>query len=235
MIIKVCIHLERYSKNIGTVSLEQFNKLKDGKVCVVGCGGLGGHIIQMLGRFGVLNITAVDGDVFDVSNLNRQVFSDEQVIGERKATVVQAKMKAINSEVVINPICEALTEKNAKQIVEGHNVVVDALDNVKTRKLLANVCKQLNVPFVYGAISGWLGQACTIMPEDYPVLDIIYPNENIKGIGGNPSFSPALVASIQVSEVIKILSGSGIPLRNCLLTIDLLNNKYDIIKFERKK
>lgn len=88
--------LARYSRNIATLSIEENESLSKRKVCVIGCGGLGGYIIEMLGRLGVGHITAVDGDVFEESNLNRQILSDVEVLGVKKALIAQKRNMAIH-------------------------------------------------------------------------------------------------------------------------------------------
>lgn len=224
----------RYSRNKATISAEENEILKASKVCVVGCGGLGGYVIEMLGRIGVGTITAIDGDVFDVTNLNRQILSDMQTIGLSKAVTAQARMALVNPEITIIPMHIFLNEQNAESLLKGHDVIVDALDQIPTRFLVQEVAERLNIPFVHGAIAGWYGQVSTIFPGER-TLGKIYKNNSPKGKEtklGNPSFTPALASSIQVSEVIKILLQRGDLLRNKLLFMNLLDQEYEIINLE---
>lgn len=226
--------MERYEKNMSMLTMEENSKLKDFKVCVVGCGGLGGYIVEMLSRLGIGTITIVDGDVFNTSNLNRQLYSDENSLGKNKAMIAKERIKIVNSLVRINIFTEYLREDNGEQILKDQDVIVDALDNMSTRKLLQDLSEKLKIPFVHGAIAGWYGQVSTILPGD-KTLDVIYPNKEEKGLEnklGNPSFTPALVASIQVSEVLKILIGRGELLQNKILYINLLNQDYSIISLK---
>ncbi|NLX61777.1 MAG: HesA/MoeB/ThiF family protein [Tissierellia bacterium] len=228
--------MKRYAKNMKALSEEDMKTLFNSKVCVVGCGGLGGYIIEMLGRIGVKYITVIDGDVFDETNLNRQLISHAGNIGKSKAEEAKKRMKLVNPDVTVNHINEMLDENNAMDLLEGHDVIVDALDNIKTRKILNAFSKKLNIPMVHGAIAGFYGQVSTIYPEDN-TFNYIYPdNEDLnKGIEtelGNPSFIPALIAAIEVSEVIKILTNKGKLLRNKILLADLLNNNFDIVEFK---
>ena len=202
---------ERYKKNMNMLSLEENQSLKCFKVCVVGCGGLGGFIIELLGRLGIGSITAVDGDVFDMTNLNRQLLCTEGLVGKSKAMAARDRMEEVNSQVKLIPIQSFVTEENCDEIIAGHHVVVDALDNMNTRRLLEKRCEKANIPMVHGAISGWYGQVSTIMPGDRTLEKIYHQDEN-SGLEvelGNPSFTPALVASIEVSEVIKLLLKKG--------------------------
>lgn len=224
---------ERYERNIGTISEEENERLKSCKICVVGCGGLGGHIIEGLARLGIGSITAIDGDVFQPSNLNRQLLSTEPAIGKYKAQEAQERIKKVNSEVDLQPLCCFITEENVWDVITAeYDAVVDALDNITGRLLLERVCRERNVPLIHGAIAGWHGQAAVIMPGD-DLLSQIYPEDANKGVEletGNPSFTPALIAAVQVAETLKVILGRPHVLRNKLLTIDLLAQEYDIIE-----
>jgi len=216
-----------------TLSKEENDRLKEFKVCVVGCGGLGGYVIEMLGRIGVGSITAVDGDVFVESNLNRQILSSTETLGLGKALMAKLRMEKVNPLIEVEIVPEMLTGENSLDILKDHHVVVDALDSIPARLVLQDSCKKLNIPMVHGAIAGWYGQVTTILPGD-DTLDKIYnkDREDSKGIEkemGNPSFTPALTASIEVSEVIKLLIGRGELLRKKVLFIDILSNEYDIV------
>ena len=221
---------DRYNRNMNTLSVEENERLRSFKACVVGCGGLGGYVIELLGRLGVGSITAVDGDVFEVTNLNRQLLSSEELLGKSKAFEAQERMRKVNSDVTVHPIRDFVTEGNCDEIIKGHDIVVDALDNMTTRRLLERHCETQNIPLIHGAIAGWYGQVSAIMPGDR-TLQKIYPSDESKGAEtelGNPSFSPAMIASIEVAEAVKVLLGRGELLRNKLLTVDLLNQEYEI-------
>lgn len=224
--------MDRYSRNLGSISHDENLVLQSSKVCVIGCGGLGGHIIEMLGRLGIGHITAVDSDVFEVSNLNRQLFSDEMSIGKSKALMAVERMKVVNSNIEVIPVTQYIDKTNAKEILGGHELVIDALDNIESRLVLEKACKDLNIPLIHGAIAGWYGQVCTIFPGEN-TLSKIYSSGISKGMEkrlGNPSFTPALVASMEVSEAVKILLGKGELLRNKLLFLDLLSNEFVTIE-----
>lgn len=229
--------MNRYAKNHNMLSIEEQDVLKNSSVCVVGCGGLGGYIIEMLARLGVGNITVIDGDRFDETNLNRQLNANEETIGISKALEAQKRVNLINSDVNVKARAGFLTQNNAINLLEYHDVVVDALDSIEMRFILQNTCASLNIPLVYGAIAGWYGQVATIMPGDH-LLEKIYQGhreEQKKGLEvqlGNPSFTPALIASIQVSEVLKLLIHRGVLLRNKLLIIDLFSQEIEYLDFQ---
>ena len=222
----------RYSRNKNLMSDDEIILLSQKKVCVLGLGGLGGYIVEMLSRIGVGSLTLVDGDVFDETNLNRQLFSSMNNLGSSKALEAEKRVKGINPLTKVIPVYEFVDSSNAMKIISNHDVIVDALDSIDLRKYIAKVCTELNLPLVHGAIAGWYGQVATIYPND-TTLDILYPKDIKRGIEkelGNPSFTPALVASIQVSEVIKLLLNRGDLLRNSFMMIDLYTNDIEVIK-----
>lgn len=229
----VLLHPARYDRNVGTVSRQEQELLRKKSVCVVGCGGLGGGVIEGLTRLGVGRLTIVDGDVFDDSNLNRQVLSNEENIGKEKAVEGARQMKQINSEVQIRPLHMMLDAQNSRDIIRGHDVVVDALDNVPSRLILEDACEKEGIPLVHGAIAGWNGQVAVVRPKDR-LLHAIYQGGQDKGVEvemGNPSFTPAVVSAMQIAETLKLLLGRDEVLKNKLLLIDLLHHEYEMIEF----
>lgn len=224
---------KRYERNIGTLTKSENDKLKDFKVCIVGCGGLGGYVIEMLSRIGIGYLKLVDEDIFDVSNLNRQILCNENNIGQNKVIEAKERIKLINNNVNIDIVSEHLDSNNCERIINNYHVVIDALDNIKTRFVLQKYCETLNIPLIHGAISGWYGQVSTIYPGDNNLEYIYKYKKEIDNKLGNPSFTPGLVASIQVSETIKVLLNKGEILRNKVLFIDLLYGEYNIIEIDK--
>lgn len=226
--------MDRYQRNMNALSPVENQRLKDFHVVVVGCGGLGGYIIEMLARLGVGTLTVVDGDVFDETNLNRQLLSAEANIGTPKVQAAKERIALVNSQVKVHPIHGLLTAENGLEMISGTDLVFDALDNVSSRLILENLCETAGIPLVHGAIAGWFGQVSVILPGDR-TLHSILPEGVDKGIEtelGNPAFTPALVASIEVAEGIKLLLGREGILRHKLLTIDLLNQDYEVLSLK---
>lgn len=225
---------ERYSRNIGTITIEEQQTLSQKSVCIIGCGGLGGGVIENLTRLGVGKLTVVDSDVFDVTNLNRQVLSNEDNIGRSKALEAAEQMKLINPEVYITPIQTEITKENCRQIIAGHNLVIDAVDNIKTRFVLEEACEKENITLVHGAIGGWSGQVAAIRPG-HKLFQKIYPadegDDSVDTSSGNPSFTAAVVSAMQTAEAIKVLLDKEDALYNKLLIIDLLDHSYEVIGF----
>lgn len=222
----------RYSKNEAMLTPEENASLSTFKVCVIGCGGLGGYVIEMLARLGIGHLTVVDGDVFNVSNLNRQLLSEEANMGMAKALVAVERIGRVNSEIKVVPVTEFIDVSNADRILAGHDVIVDALDAIKPRFIVQASASNLGIPMVHGAIAGWHGQVTTIYPGD-DTLNEIYPRnlEVLENPMGNPSFTPALVASIECAEVLKVLLKKEGCLRKKLLQIDLLHHTQEVIRF----
>lgn len=218
----------RYLRNIGAITNEEQARLTVKKALVVGLGGLGGYAVMFLARLGVGELRICDYDVFDESNLNRQLFSSESHLGINKAEVLVSQMQYINSSIkVVSYPCK-FSEVTAGEMISGCDVVIDALDNVESRLILEDACSKYRVPLVFGAVSGWEGQVATIMPGR-PKLNHLY-----KGVTENkPSvlpFSAACVSCYQTAEALKILLGKG-DLADKLLLIDLKNNETKILPF----
>jgi len=213
---------ERYLRNIGTLGIEGQIKLLESQVTVVGAGGLGGAIIEMLARLGVGRLVCVDGDTFAEHNLNRQFFSQESNLGESKVEAARKRVQLINRAVEFSGYQMMFTEDNGEIFLKDSQIAVDALDSLPDRFLLERKARKVGIPLVHGAIAGFTGQVTTIFPEDAG-LKLIYKKEGKKGIEeelGNPAATPVSTAAWQVQEVVKILTGKGNLLRNKLLYFD---------------
>jgi molybdopterin/thiamine biosynthesis adenylyltransferase len=227
------MEIPRYIRNHKAISEEQQELLKNKRVLVVGCGGLGGYVIECLGRLGVGHLVVVDGDVFDETNLNRQLLSSIMHLGKPKVLAAQQRMQAINPLVKVDAHQVRITDVNAPGLMQGCDLVIDALDNIPSRMVLIKAARDADIPLVHGAIAGWFGQVYIVKPGDKE-LEILYessPSE--KGVEielGNLAFTAAMVASIQAAEAVKLLLGLGESIRG-LLQIDLLHNIVDDILF----
>lgn len=215
----------RYQRNRQTISIAGQQELLRSRVAVIGCGGLGGYVIEELARLGVGTIVAIDPDTFEEHNLNRQLLSSPWSLGEAKVAAAARRVGDINPAVQLVPIGKAFSSTNGWELLRDARVVVDALDNIAVRLELADICTVMKIPLVHGAIGGWYGHVATQLPGDRTLRKIYRSWSAGKGIEqqyGNPSFTPAVVASLQVAEVCKLLLGQGELLRNRQMTIDLL-------------
>ena len=217
----------RYERNIPALTEAECALLRQKRVLVVGCGGLGGHILDQLSRIGIGSLRVVDGDVFDPSNLNRQLLSQVDLLGVSKAKAAADHIAGVNPDVSVESVECFLTEDNAAQLLAGCDIVLDALDNIPSRRILAAACEKANIPYVYGAISGWVAQAAVSMPGDR-LIDRLYPEEIEIRDKSVLSFTPALCASMQTALCVKLLTGRAVETGK-IYYFDLLNQEFETI------
>lgn len=225
----------RYQRNRRIISVEGQLALFRSTVAVIGCGGLGGYVIEELARLGVGRIVAIDPDVFEEHNLNRQILSRPGSLGTPKVGAARLRVNEINPAVTLVPIQEAIGGANGRELLRDARIVVDALDSIPVRLEVAEVCEALGIPLVHGAIAGWYGHVATQFPGDR-TIQAIYRNwvegKGIESTLGNPSFTPAIVASLETAEVCKIILGEGKPLRGRKLSLDLLDMEFHEITLQ---
>lgn len=232
--------IQRYSRQImleeiGFVGME---KLRRAKICVVGVGGIGNPIVTQLAAMGVGKLKIVDRDVVEISNLHRQHLYNEADIGKVKVEVAAERLNKINHHVQIEAIPLSITRFTAESIVKGMDIIIDALDTVDARYALNDACIKYNIPFIYAGALGMLGSVCTILPNKSACLRCMFPalaEEDMPTCsteGVHPSIL-YLVAGIQVSEAVKIVTGQQPTLVNKLLYIDLNELSFDKIQMFR--
>jgi len=225
---------ERYHRNFGVISPSEQVKLLQSKVAIIGAGGLGGTVLELLARMGIGELIIADKDIIGDSNLNRQILSTETNLGQSKTEVAVKRVKEINSSIEITGHSVFIDSDNVKKIINGAEVVVDALDNLPSRFMLQKACRELKIPLIHGAIAGFNGQLTTIFPEDKG-LELIYgsnkdlPEHGSEAELGAPTITPALIASLEVQEVVKILLKRGKLFRNRLLYIDIEDGTMEIL------
>ena len=136
----------RYERNIPALSEGECEILLGKRVLVVGCGGLGGHLIDMLARIGAGALRVADGDVFEPSNLNRQLLSEVPLLGVSKARAAAERIRRVNPEVSVEAVESFLTEENAQSLIASCDAVLDGLDNIESRRILAQACGRAGIP-----------------------------------------------------------------------------------------
>lgn len=219
----------RYQRNRNMIPLEDQLRLFRSRVAVIGCGGLGGYIIEELARLGVGRIVAVDPDVFEEHNLNRQLLATPEFLGLKKVAAAARRVDRLNPSVDLIPVGEAFGKENGRSLIKGADVVVDGLDSIAVRLELAEACREEGIPLVYGSIAGWFGYVGSQFPGERTLEKIFVNNsteDSLEKRLGNPSFTPAVVASLEVAEVCKILLGRGTPARRRCLSVDLLDMEF---------
>ena len=222
--------LDRFSRQ---VMLEEIGyqgqlKLKNAKVCVVGTGGLGNPITSRLAAMGIGTLRIVDRDVIELSNLHRQTMFDEDDVGQVKVEVAAKKLQKLNPNCKIEALAISVNDYTALEVVEGCDVVVDALDSVNARYALNKACVKFGIPFVTGAAVGVSGQIFTILPGTsacyycmFPSLDEdSVPTCSIEGV--HPSIL-SIVGGIEVSEAVKVVMGKKPSLSDKILHVDIEN------------
>jgi adenylyltransferase/sulfurtransferase len=226
--------LDRFSRQ---VMLEEIGyngqlKLKNAKVCIVGTGGLGNPITSRLAAMGVGTLRIVDRDVIELSNLHRQTMFDEDDVGQVKVEVAEKKLQKLNPDCKIEALAVSVNDYTALEVVEGCDVVIDALDSVNARYALNKACVKFEIPFVTGAAVGVSGQAFTVLPKQsacyfcmFPELDEdTMPTCSIEGV--HPSIL-SIVGGIEVAEAVKIIIGKTPSLSERILHIDLENLDFN--------
>ena len=229
--------LDRFSRQ---VMLEEIGyggqlKLKNAKICVVGVGGLGNPITTRLVAMGIGHLRIIDRDVIELSNLHRQTMYDESDVGQIKVEVAAKKLQKLNPDCKIESLAISVNQYNANEIIDGCDVVIDALDSVNARYALNKACVEKNIPFVTGAAVGVSGQAFTILPKQSACYYCMFPDLNedtmptcsIEGV--HPSIL-SLVGGIEVAEAVKIILEKKPSLSDRILHIDLENLDFQNTK-----
>lgn len=211
-------------------------KLLQAKVLVVGAGGLGCPVLQYLTAAGVGKIGIVDDDFVSLTNLHRQVLYHTNDIGFAKTERAAAALQSLNPDIQIIPYHLRLTNKNALDIINEYDIVIDGTDNFSSRYMINDACVLLGKPLVYAAISRFEGQVAvfnchqnnTEKTVNYRDLFPVPPAEGevmnceIAGVLG---VLTGIIGSMQANETIKLITGIGQPLINRLLTYNALTNQ----------
>ncbi len=227
----------RYIRNRSSISMEEQLTLARSRVVVVGAGGLGGHVIMLLARTGVGHLTVVDHDLFDETNLNRQMFATVKTVGKPKAEIAAKAVAGVNPAVTVVAVIDRVDGANAGALFRGADLVVDALDNVPDRLVISEKTQTMGIPLVHGALAGFEGQVMDIFPGD-PGLSLIYGDgDGGSGISaeallGVPGLTPSVIGTLQAMEVIKILLSRGKPLRNRMVHVGLEEGELNHFTFE---
>lgn len=221
---------ERYLRNLGTLGWTGQLRLLRSCVAVIGCGGLGGAVVEGLARSGVGGLVVVDGDCFVAHNLNRQLLCDTAALGRPKAELARERAAMVNPAVEVAVNVAWAGAENLPAMLGPAQVVVDALDTPRDRLLLQAAAKERGIPLVHGAVAGFVGQVSTVFPGD-DTLTTLYGSpaaeHGAEYFMGTPTPTPLLVAACQVAEVLKLLTGIGEVLRGVLLYFDLEGGRVE--------
>jgi molybdopterin/thiamine biosynthesis adenylyltransferase len=225
---------ERYARNMRTFSLADQAALLKSHAGVVGLGGLGGTVTEILARMGVGRLTLIDGDRFEDSNLNRQLLSSPANLTQPKADAAAQRVRGINPSTDVTVHACFLTAQNAAELLAGCDVVVDCLDNLRTRFDVEDACRLIGRPMVSAAVAGASGHITVIFPQDRG-LRLVYgepqslPLKGAETSLGTVPYSVAFLASLECAEVAKVLLGRGSLLRDKLLVADLTEAVIEVM------
>ena len=229
--------VRRYSRHliIPDVGMTGQKRLKNARVLVIGAGGLGSPALMYLAAAGVGTIGIAEFDEVDESNLQRQVIHGQSDIGRPKAESARDSITEVNPYVNVVLHHERLENDNVKQVFEGYDLIVDGTDNFATRYMVNDAAYFLGIPYVWGSIYRFDGQASVFAPmlgDDLPCYRCLYPEPPPPGMvpscaeGGVLGVLCASIGSIQGTEAIKLLTGIGEPLAGSLMIYDALEMEY---------
>jgi len=231
---------ERYNRNL---KLKDFSggdqeRLLRSKVLIVGVGGLGSPISLYLAANGIGNITIVESDRVELSNLQRQIVLDSESIGKPKGEVAKKRLESLNPDAKVDAIDGRFDRGNARRIVARHDFVIDASDNFATKFLVNDACVLEKKPFSVGSCLAYHGQVSTYLPGKGPcyrclfkdVEDGAVPTTAEAGVLGTV---PGIIGTIQATEAIKVILGKGKPLSGRLLLVDALEMDIQTICFSK--
>lgn len=238
--------LERFARQIALPNFGKKGqeKLQNASVLVVGAGGLGCPALQYLAAAGVGRIGIADGDGVEVSNLHRQILFSENDIGKSKAEQAAAAIQKLNPQAKIEAYPQHLTSRNALEIIDLYDLVLDGSDNFPTRYLVNDACLLAAKPLVFGSVFRFEGQVAVFNLEqadgsrsaNYRDIFPAPPPPDLVpdcAIGGVLGVLPGIVGSMMASEAIKILAGIGQPLMGRLLLFDALDFSVQILKIRK--
>ena len=216
----------RYRRNLGTLGTDGQARLLASHGLVVGLGGLGGYVAEQLARGGLGRITGVDPDVFDETNLNRQLLATVATLGRRKVDAARERAAIINPACVFTGVAGRHSDV-PEAVWSTVDIVFDCLDTIADRLDLADTCARKTRILIHGAVAGWYGQVAVVWPGQ-DVLATIYPE---RGPGweqdlGTPPFTVALTASLMVAQGIKVLIGAPMPRDRRVEFLDLREGRW---------
>lgn len=224
---------ERYSRQIRLFGEGGQEKLKRTGVFIAGAGGLGSVISLYMAAAGFGKIRICDCDYVELSNLNRQILHAGADLGRAKAKSAYETLTGINPEIEVEALVETISPDSIDPLLQGCDLIMDAMDNFPVRYLLNRAALQRNIPLFHGAICGYQGQATTIIPGKTACLSCIFPRAPPAATFPALGSTCGVIGSIQVTEAVKYVAGTGQLLENRLLLWDGLNGSLDEMTYER--
>jgi len=232
---------ERYNRQMlmTEFGLNGQEKLKNAKVLVIGCGGLGSPILLYLTAAGIGTLGIVENDKIDITNLQRQILFTTFAVGLPKISETVNRLMALNPFVKIKQYPTLLNADNALEIIKDYDIVIDGTDNFPTRYLINDACVMLNKPFVYGAIHRFEGQVAVFNHQNSITYRDLFPTPPPPDQAPNCAEAgvlgvlPGIIGSMQALEAIKVITDIGEPLSGKLLILDTLSMQSRIIRIPK--
>lgn len=232
---------ERYDRHLKLpeIGLAGQQRLLDSRVLIVGAGGLGSPAAFYLAAAGVGTLTIVDDDRVERSNLQRQILHVDAGVGQTKTASATERLRALNPDIEIHALPTRLNRDNATSLLYGHDLIVDGADNFATRYAINATCLELGLPWAYGAVQGFVGQASLFVPGQGPCYRCLFPDPPPPAFAPNCAEAgvlgvlPGVIGLIQATEAIKHLLGLGDPLLGKVLTYDALGMRFAVLKLPR--
>jgi adenylyltransferase/sulfurtransferase len=233
--------IKRYSRHIllPEVGGKGQKKIAAAKVFIVGAGGLGSPAALYLAAAGVGTIGIIDGDVVDLSNLQRQVIHHTPDIARPKIQSARDKITALNPDVSVVPIHDRLTAKNALDAVKDFDMIIDGTDNFPAKFLINDTAVLSKKPLVHGGILRFVGQVLTILPGKSACYRCLFKAPPPPGLvpscqeAGVLGALAGIIGTIQATEALKLILGVGQPLTDRLLTYDALSTRFRNVPLRR--
>lgn len=233
--------IERYSRHIilKEVGGKGQRKLLDGRVLIIGAGGLGSPIALYLAAAGVGTIGIADADDVDLSNLQRQVIHRTADIGRPKVLSAREKMEAINPDVRVVTYHEWVSAANIREMIRDYDFVIDGTDNFAAKFLINDACVMEKKPYSHGGILSFFGQTITVLPGESTCYRCVFPKPPPRDAiptcsqAGVIGVLPGVLGTLQATEAVKFLLGKGELLRNRLLTYHALDMKFREVALNR--
>ncbi|NCD24805.1 MAG: hypothetical protein EOL86_04315 [Deltaproteobacteria bacterium] len=217
-------------KNLHAVSPVDQARLLAGAVLVVGAGGLGGYVLELLARFGVGRIRVADGDVFEESNLNRQLLSSVKDLGRNKARVGAARARTICPLIEVEALDFFLDVSNLPTALRGMDVVVDALGGIAPRRMLHEAASAAGLPVVSAAVAGWTALVGSEFPDQVGISSLWSDpgDADAEHVLGSLAPAACLAASLQAAEVVHYLVDGNLRLAGRMLHADLAAFRFEL-------
>ena len=233
--------IKRYSRHVllPEIGLENQKRISNSKVLVIGAGGLGSPILMYLAASGVKELGICDFDFVDETNLQRQILFNDKSVGKDKALEAKNKITELNPNVKVSVFNEMITSKNAENIVKDFDLVIDGSDNFATRYLLNDVCVILDKPYIWASIYRFDGQVSVFWKKHGPCYRCLHPEppptNMVKACasGGVLASMCATIASLQVTQVLQLITGVGDVLIGEVLSYSSLDANFKKVKVNK--